>query len=92
MGNNERLCAMELRLRLKKFLSLAGLEPGTARSAEQRRQLGYQGLSPEKAQFVVRNAIMSNYEILGMPLYDAHVRRMLSLHMLLEVILVKRLV
>ena len=37
MGDNERLCAMELpSLRLKRFLSPAGLEKGTARSAVQR--------------------------------------------------------
>ena len=59
---------MEPRLRLKKSLPQAGLEPGTARSADQRRQLSYRGLSPEKAQFVVRNAKMSNYKILSMPL------------------------
>ena len=53
LGNYERLCAMEPRLRLKKSLPQAGLEPGTARSADQRRQLSYRGLSPEKAQFVV---------------------------------------
>ena len=68
LGNNERLCAMEPRLRLKKSLPQAELEPGTARSADQRRQLSYRGLSPEKAQFVVRNAKMSNYKILSMPL------------------------
>ena len=65
----------------------AGLEPGTARSADQRSLLSYCGMSPKKTQFVVRNAKMSNYEILGMFLYDAHVRRvskLLSLHILLE--------
>ena len=95
LGNNERLCAMEPRLRLKKFLPQAGLKPGTAKSADQRRPLSYGGLSPEKAQFVVRNAIMSHYEILGMPSFDAHVRRLsrtLSLHMLLESYSAKRLV
>ena len=74
-------------LRLEKSLPQAGLEPGTARSADQRSLLSYCGLSPEKTQFVVRNAIMSNYEILGMLLYDAHVRRvskLLSLHILFE--------
>ena len=59
---------MEPRLRLRKSLPQAGLEPGTARSADQRRQLSYRGLSPEKAQFVIRNAKMSNYKILSMPL------------------------
>ena len=29
LGANERLCAMEPRLRLEKFLPQAGLEPGT---------------------------------------------------------------
>ena len=74
-------------LRLEKSLPQAGLEPGTARSADQRSLQSYCGLSPEKTQFVVRNAIMSNYEILGMLLYDAHVRRVskvLSLHILFE--------
>ena len=74
-------------LRLEKCLPQAGLEPGTARSADQRSLLSYYGLSPEKTQSVVRNAIMSNYEILGMLLYDAHVRRVsrvLSLHILFE--------
>ena len=73
LGNIERLCAMEPGLRLKKSLPQAGLKPRTAESADQRRPLSYGGLSPEKAQFVVRNAIMSHYEILGMPLFDAHV-------------------
>ena len=73
LGNIERLCAMEPRLRLKKSLPQALLKPRTAKSADQRRPLSYGGLSPEKAQFVVRNAIMSHYEILGMPLFDAHV-------------------
>ena len=68
LGNYERLCAMEPRLRLKKSLSQAGLEPGTVRSADQGRQMSYRGLSPEKAQFVVRNAKISNYKILSMPL------------------------
>ena len=37
MGDNERLCAMELpSLRLKRFRSPASLEQGTARSAVQR--------------------------------------------------------
>ena len=74
-------------LGLEKSLPQAGLEPGTARSADQRSPLSYCGLSPEKTQFVVRNEIMSNYEILGMLLYDAHVRRLsnvLSLHILFE--------
>ena len=95
LGNNERLCAMEPRLRLKKFLPQAGLKLGTAKSADQRRPLSYGGLSPEKAQFVVRNAIMSHYEILGMPSFDAHVRRLSSarsLHMLLDSYSAKRLV
>ena len=35
-GENKRLCAMELRLRLKNFPHQAGLEPGTARSVGQR--------------------------------------------------------
>ena len=55
LGNYEKLSAMEPRLRLKKSFPQAGLEPGTARAADQRRQLSYRGLSPEKAQFVVRN-------------------------------------
>ena len=59
---------MEPRLRLRKSLPQAGLEPGTAKSADQRRKLRYRGLSPEKAQFVIRNAKMSNYKILSMPL------------------------
>ena len=74
-------------IRLEKPLSQVGLEPGTARSAEQRSPLSYCGLSPEKTQFIVRNAIMSNYENFGMLLYDAHVRRLskvLSLHILFE--------
>ena len=33
IGNNEMLCAMELRLRLKRFQPLVGIEPGTPRSA-----------------------------------------------------------
>ena len=68
LGNYERLCAKDPRLRLKKSMPQAGLEPGTARSADQRRQLSYRGLSLEKAQFVVGNAKMSNYKILSMPL------------------------
>ena len=74
-------------LRLEKSLPQAGLEPGTARSADQRSPLSYCGLGPEKKQFVIRNAIMSNYDILGMTLYDAHVRRLskvLSLHIMFE--------
>ena len=74
-------------LRLEKSLPQAGLEPGAARSADQRSLQSYCGLSPEKTQFVVRNAKMSNYEILGMLLYDAYVRRVskvLSLHILFE--------
>ena len=59
---------MEPRLRLRKSLPQAGLEPGTAKSADQHRQLSYRGLRPEKAQFVIRNAKMSNYKILSMPL------------------------
>ena len=34
--DNERLCAMELRLRPERFPPPAGLEPGTARSVGQR--------------------------------------------------------
>ena len=34
--DNERLCAMEPRLRLKRFPPQAGIEPGTARSVGQR--------------------------------------------------------
>ena len=78
---------MEPRYDWKKPLPQAGLKPGTARSADQRSPLSYCGLSPEKTQFVVRNAIMSNYENFGMLLYDAHVRRLskvLSLHNLFE--------
>ena len=74
-------------LRLEKSLPQAGLEPGSAGSADKRSPLSYCGLSPEKKHFVVRNAIMSNYEILGMLLCDAHTRRLskvLSLHILLE--------
>ena len=36
MDDNERLCATEPRLRLKRSSPQAGLEPGTARSAGQR--------------------------------------------------------
>ena len=36
MNNNERLCAMKPRLRLKRFPPPAGLESETARSAGQR--------------------------------------------------------
>ena len=36
MNDNERLCAMEPRLRLKRFPPPAGLESETARSAGQR--------------------------------------------------------
>ena len=36
VGDNERLCSMEPRLLLKRALSQARLEPGTARSAGQR--------------------------------------------------------
>ena len=32
MGDNERLCVMEPRLRLERFLPQAKLEPGTAKS------------------------------------------------------------
>ena len=35
-GNNERLCAMELRLRLGRFRLEAWLEPGNARSVGRR--------------------------------------------------------
>ena len=35
LGDNEKLCAMEPRLRLERFPSQAGLEPGTARSVAQ---------------------------------------------------------
>ena len=35
-GDNEMLCAMEPRLRLKRYLSQMGLEPGTARSTGHR--------------------------------------------------------
>ena len=36
LDDNERLCAMELRLRLERFLSQAGIEPSPARSVYQR--------------------------------------------------------
>ena len=35
-GDNKRLCAIESRLRLKRSVPLAMLEPGTARSVGQR--------------------------------------------------------
>ena len=35
LDDNERLCAMEHRLRLERFPSQAGLEPGTTRSVGQ---------------------------------------------------------
>ena len=36
LGDNERLCAMEPRLRLERIPSQAALEPGTATSVSQR--------------------------------------------------------
>ena len=43
-GDNERLCAVELRLRLERSLPETGLEPGIARSVGQRlTPLSYRG-------------------------------------------------
>ena len=43
LGDSERLCAMEPRLRLERFLSQAGLEPETARTVGQRLINGASG-------------------------------------------------
>ena len=42
VGDNERLCAMEPRVRLKRSSTHAGFEPGIARSAGQRNPLSIQ--------------------------------------------------